>query len=50
MQSLTAEMKQRRWTFTLLHDDFMPEEEKKEVENAMSSGPIVNMKKKPSLF
>jgi hypothetical protein len=50
MKSLTAELKQRRWTFTLLHDEFMAVEEKKEVEKAMTSGPIVNMKKKPSLF
>jgi hypothetical protein len=49
MRSLTEEVKQRRWTFTLLHEEFVPASEEK-TEEEKEQGPIVNIKKKPSLF
>lgn len=50
MKSLTNEMKQRRWTFTLLYDDVIQREETQKEDEKSPLAPVVNMKRKPSLF
>jgi hypothetical protein len=50
MKSLTNEMKQRRWTFTLLYDDVIQREETQKEDEKLPLAPVVNMKRKPSLF
>ncbi len=50
MKSLTNEMKQRRWTFTLLYEDVIQREETQKEDEKLPLAPVVNMKRKPSLF